>query len=198
MKHFFHMLAAFFVILLLSYCNLKGSRQPLPNTPIISMDLKSFPELNKVLIALEKGYRVEGSVLGEGSILSKQWKNYEQLSKIATTGQLIILTNHRSPTVRCYVFQALAARHSSKVFEVLQKHLQDTARIEAMDGCFVWREFTGDYFINIVTSNPIEIDSYTLNRREKSKLDSILRNDKSIVLAAKSELIETDKLGSSK
>lgn len=197
MKRIFHATAIVFTMSLLSYCNLKSSKKALPDITMISMDLNSFPKLHKVVKALELGNRVEGSVLGEGSILSKQWKNYEQLSKIASTGQLIILTDHRSATVRCYAFQALAARHSSKVFEVLLKHLQDTTRIEALDGCIGWREYTGDYLINIVTSYPIEIDSYILNGHEKSKLDSILRVDKSIVLAAKSELLETDKLKTS-
>ena len=39
-------------------------------------------------------------------------------------------------------------------------------------------ERAGDYFLNVVTPNYIEIDVYKLNESERQKVDSILMNDK--------------------
>lgn len=52
-------------------------------------------------------------------------------------------------------------------------------------------EYAGDYFVDVVTPNYVEIDIYKLNQTEKKTLDSILLNDKSIMLSAKSSVLES-------
>lgn len=156
-----------------------------------SINLNTLPALKNIVDGLEEGNRVESSHIGFAGSPSSQWAKYEQLKKIATNDQLIALTDHKNPTVRCYAFQALAAKRSDKTFSVLLKHLNDTSIIQTQSGCIGMSQFTGDYFINVVTPNYIEIDIYKLNQKEKEILDSILLNDKSISISAKSAVLET-------
>ncbi len=156
----------------------------------VSINLDTLTDLKKIVDGLEKGNRVEGSHIGEGGSPSKQWEKYEQLKKVATIDQLVALTDHKNSAVRCYAFQALATKRSDKVFSVLLKHLNDTSRVSTLSGCIEMLEFTGDYFVDVVTPNYIEVDIYKLNQTEKKTLDSILLNDKSIMISAKSSVLK--------
>lgn len=146
-------------------------------------------DLKGIVDAIEKGSTVESSHIGEGGVPSKQWEKYEQLKKVANADQLIPLTNHKSPAVRCYAFQALAAKSSGKVFNVLLAHLTDTSKVKTQSGCILSNEFVGDYFIEVVTPRRIENDIYKLTSKERAVLDSILLNDKSIRLAERSTVL---------
>jgi hypothetical protein len=157
----------------------------------VSINLDTLPDLKKIVDGIEKGNRVESSHIGEGGSPSKQWDKYEQLKKVATIDQLVALTDHRNSAVRCYAFQALAAKHSDKVFSILLKHINDTSVIHTQSGCIGMTQYTGDYFVDVVTPNYVEIDIYKLNKTEKKTLDSILLNDKSILISAKSSVLET-------
>lgn len=156
----------------------------------ISINLDTLPDLKKIVDGLEIGNNVEASHIGEGSTPSKQWEKYEQLKKIATIDQLVALTDYKNSAVRCYAFQALATKRSDKLFPVLLKHLNDTSRVSTLRGCIGMTELTGDYFVEVVTPNYIEVDIYKLNQTEKKTLDSILLNDKSIMLYAKSSVLK--------
>ena len=153
--------------------------------------LDTVPNLKRIVAGIEKGNRVESSNIGYGGSPSKQWDKYKQIKKIATIDQLVALTDHKNSAVRCYAFQALATKCSDKVFAVLLKHLNDTSAVETLSGCIGMTQLTGDYFVDVVTPNYVEIDIYKLNKAEKKTLDSVLLNDKSIKLSAKSAVLET-------
>ena len=156
----------------------------------VSINLDSLPDLKKIVASIEKGNRVESSHVGEGGSPSEQWDKYEQLKKVATVNELVALTYHKNSAVRCYSFQALATKRSDKIFSVLIKHLNDTSKIFTQSGCVGMTQLTGDYFVDVVTPNYIEVDIYKLNQTEKKTLDSILLNDKSIIISAKSSVLE--------
>jgi len=66
-----------------------------------------------------------------------------------TIVELSELTNHNNPIVRCYCFKALTQRNEKVAFQVMANHLQDTIRIQTHHGCFLNKEFVGDYFIGV-------------------------------------------------
>lgn len=152
--------------------------------------INSSLKLKKVVESIAKENRVESSHIGEAGSPSEQYARYEVLKKIATVGQLIELTDYDNSAVRCYAFQALASKKSDKIFNILLKHLKDTSQIETQSGCIGMSQLVGDYFIDVVTPNYIDLEVYKLNRKEKVTLDSILLNDKSLKLSAKSAILE--------
>lgn len=154
------------------------------------INLNNFSKLKKIVRNIEKENRIESSHIGEGGNPSKQWNNYEELKQNASVEQLIALTDHKNAAVRCYAFQGLASIKSNKLFPVLIKHLNDTSLVETQSGCLIMTQFVGDYFIEVVTPNFVEIDIYKLNQIEKIKLDSILLNDNSIMLLARATILK--------
>jgi hypothetical protein len=157
----------------------------------VSFNIETLPDLKKIVNSIEKGNGVESSHLGKGGIPSKQWAKYEKLKKVATNDQLIALTDHKNPAVRCYAFQALASKRSDKIFPILLKHLNDTSRVSIQRTCVLMTQYVGDYFVDLVTPNSFEVDICKLNQTERKTLDSILLNDTSIMLSAKSSVLES-------
>jgi hypothetical protein len=186
-----HTLTFILTASILFACSGQGRTDKIVEQKPVSINLDNLPDLKKIVDGIEKGNRVENSHIGEGGSPSEQWDKYEQLKKVATIDQLIALTDHKNSAVRCYAFQALATKRSDKVFSVLLKHLNDTSRVSTQSGCMVMTQFVGDYFVDVVTPNYIEVDIYKLNQTEKKTLDSILLNEKSIMISAKSSVLET-------
>ena len=170
-------------------CNEQVRTKENAQEKVVSTNLDTLPDLKGIVDGVEKGNRVESSHIGYSGSPSNQYKKYEQLKKIATVEQLTALTDHKNSAVRCYAFQALASKKADNVFAVLLKHLHDTSSVVTQRGCIIMTELTGDYFIDAVTPNYIDLDVYKLNQKERQTLDSILLYDKSIQLYAKSEVL---------
>lgn len=141
------------------------------------------PEIERLVTAIAKGNRVEGSVVGFAGMPSAQWENYQRLKDLASVAQLIALTDHENAAVRCYAFQALAAKDSDHVFDVLLKHLGDTEIVDTQSGCIVMRMQTADYFVEAVT---LDGSGYKLSPIERERLGQILLNSRTIKLGARS------------
>lgn len=150
----------------------------------VSINFDTLSDLEKIVDGIERGKRVEGPLIGKGGVPSEQWDKYNQLKETATIDQLVALTDHKNSAVRCYAFHALAAKHSDKIFPVLLKHLNDKSSAFILRGCIGTTLSTCDYFVHIVTNDYIEAGNYQLNQTEKKTLDSILLNDKSILISS--------------
>lgn len=100
---------------------------------------------------------------------------YDQLNKIATSEELIFLTDHVSPAVRYYAFRALTNRRSEKVFEILVKHMTDTMRVTNFMGCSGMEETVVWNLVRLVSSNFEEPYGYKLNKSQTMAIDSLIR-----------------------
>lgn len=156
----------------------------------VSINLDTLPDLKKIVTVLENRNSVESSNIGVSGSPSNQYASYEQLKMTATVEELTALTDHKNSAVRCYAFQALASKKADNVFTVLLNHLHDTSSVYTQTGCIGMNYFTGDYFIDIVTPDCIDLDVYKLNPKERQTLDSFLLYDKSILLSAKSSVLD--------
>jgi hypothetical protein len=90
--------------------------------------------------------------------------------------------------VRCYAFQALASKKTD-VFPILLQHLADTAQVSTHSSCIISSIKAGDYFIDVVTPNHIDLNCYKLNEAQQASLDSILLNDPTVRVNKKEELL---------
>ena len=120
---------------------------------------------------------------------NSHWDRFEALKTNATAEELILLTNHKNTSVKCFSFQALAERKHPKTFELLVDHLKDEDVIGTFQGCALGSLLVGDYFFYLVTSNHITFNAYKLNENQHHQLDSILLFDKEIKLTAKDDLL---------
>jgi hypothetical protein len=154
------------------------------------VQVKIRPSIQVLVDSIEKYNQLTSSGVGYAGVKTVQWERYEKLSKAASLPELRQLTHHKNTVVRCYSFNALAARKDSAIFNILLDHLHDTARVSTFIGCIISKRKVGDYFINSVTPYDSSDTDYKLSAKQKVIVDSILLFDKSIKLAAKYELID--------
>lgn len=134
--------------------------------------------------------QVDGPAVGYAGDKTIQWQNYEKLTKLAYSDELRELTRDRNPVVRCYAFDALAARKDTGTFTLLLRHVQDTALVQTFRGCSKYKEMTGDYFIRSVKPYDSDDTGYKMSVKQRAVVDSILLFDKQVKLATKYELLE--------
>jgi hypothetical protein len=147
------------------------------------------PEIGNTVNRIEKDNMLKSLGVGYGGVRTDQWDRYISLKEKATSEELITLTDHNNGVVRCYSFQALATRKDINIFPILIKHLTDTTIITTFQGCIISSQSVGDYFLEVVTPQYIDLEAYKLTDFERHKVDSILIFDKSIRLSAKSEVL---------
>jgi hypothetical protein len=128
----------------------------------------------KVVTKIEKVNELMGSAVYYSGMKPKQYDNFEELQKKATQTELMELTNHPNGVVRCYAFWALSFNSSVDLLPIIIKHINDTTSIDTQFGCLGNTEQVGDFFINIVTPQYVDLNSKKLTKTEYEYLDSIL------------------------
>lgn len=147
------------------------------------------PQIDSLICKIAKENTLSSNWVGILLEQSDQRETYFTLKENATDAELILLTKHENPNVRCYAFEALTYRRSVEIMPILIDHLYDNAFVNNLIGCMTVRKKVGDYFIEMVTSEYTNEHAYKLTKTEKSKIDSLLIFDKNVNLEAKSELL---------
>lgn len=104
----------------------------------------------------------------------KQWDNFEELKISASIEELIELTNHPNGVVRSYSFWALSLTKNVDLFSIIKTHLNDYELINTQFGSIGGQEMVGDFFIQIMTPQYIDLDSDKMDSKEMKELDSLL------------------------
>jgi hypothetical protein len=131
-------------------------------------------KLSEIVTNIAKCNVVMGSEVGYGGERPEQWDRYEALRSIATEQELLALTNDTNGVVRCYAFQALAARKTTDMFPVVIKHLSDTATIETLSGCLGRHQKAGDFFLELIERSDNDGWFFQLNEKQQDIIDSLL------------------------
>jgi len=101
-----------------------------------SIIFKEAPLKLKIIInRIAKINEVQGEHVGLGGSKSKNYKNFEQLKEIATTGELVLLTNNKNPTVACYASWALADKSYLDLSVIFNKFITQDRQVETSSGC---------------------------------------------------------------
>lgn len=131
-----------------------------------------------------------GGAVGVAGSKTEQWGRFEQLKKQATAKELMALCDHKNAVVRCYAFEALAERQHPQTFDILLQHLQDTEKVEILQGCIAMHHMVGDFFMSKFAYSYQLHNGQTLPTAQKDQLDSILLFDKSIQLFSKTSIFQ--------
>lgn len=147
------------------------------------------PEVKTLAIEIAKDNVLKSRSIGIGGEKLEQWNRYEVLKNTATDEELKILAEDTNAVVRCYSFMALTNRKTIDIMPILIKHLYDNTIFKIHEDCSMGNQLTGDYFLNIVTSNYLDSNGYKLTDKEKMEVDSILIFDKNIRIEAKNKML---------
>ena len=149
------------------------------------MNLTSFAQVNfdknkiskrtnKVVKEIAKVNELMSSAVYYSGEQPKQWDNFEELKREASKEELIELTNHPNGVVRSYSFWALSYNKNLDLFRIVKNHLNDDELINTQFGCIGGQEKVGDFFIQIMTPQYVDLESKKLTQQEIQELDSLL------------------------
>ncbi|GAB5464739.1 MAG: hypothetical protein Kapaf2KO_01750 [Candidatus Kapaibacteriales bacterium] len=140
-------------------------------------------ETSAIVDELQKQNIVMGRAIGDGGERPKQYDNFIKLKSTATIDELLALTNHKNPVVRCYLFWALSYHHLVDLKPIIYSHITDDEEVATMFGCFSLNEKVGDFFINTVTYGSFDLKTKKLDSAQFTILDSILINTQNNLFA---------------
>ncbi|MBI1307194.1 MAG: hypothetical protein GC181_11380 [Bacteroidetes bacterium] len=129
-------------------------------------------QTKEIVQKMQMDNQVLGNELDFGAIEPQQHALFGELRSVATEKELIKLTDHKNPSVRCYAFWALCDIYKVDILPILIKHIHDTAKVYVQFGCIGNLWSVGDFFIHHATSDsthPSILDSTQL-----ATLDSFL------------------------
>lgn len=113
------------------------------------------PEISKLAESMLSGY-VSAKFIGLEGNPSKDFQKFELLCELATTNELVELTNHPKGLIRCYAFIGTLAKDTSGIpIKIYQNHLLDTEKVECSFGCRLI-ELKVNEFYNIVATSSID------------------------------------------
>ncbi|TAF10872.1 MAG: hypothetical protein EAZ75_05055 [Flavobacteriia bacterium] len=108
-------------------------------TLVLSVNL-SFGQSRKLTAIVEKIAKineVQEEQVGFAGSESENYKNFKQLKEIATTEELIQLTDNKNATVACYASWALADNAYPDLKAIFQKFVLQDKEVVTFSGCIV-------------------------------------------------------------
>jgi len=111
---------------------------------------KDQKQIDSVLNILQKSKRVEGQRIGIAAVKSYVYESAQFLWSIATPNELVELTMHKNPIIRCYAFLGLFDKKVNEniLLGIALKHEKDSAIIKTFNGC-IEGSFTIGYWMRM-------------------------------------------------
>ena len=104
----------------------------------------------------------------------KQFDYFVELEKTASKQELLALTDYPNAVVRCYACWALTHDSTVDLFPVIIRHLNDDSLVFTQFGCIGSSQAAGDFFIELVTPELIDLEAKKLPEEKRRLLDSFL------------------------
>ena len=102
---------------------------------IVNTSYGQTKELTVIVDKIAKINEVQQEHVGFSGAESENYKNFKQLKKIATTEELVQLTDNKNATVACYASWALADNLYPDLKIVFQKFILKNRQVETFSGC---------------------------------------------------------------
>jgi hypothetical protein len=135
---------------------------------------KISKQTEQIVAKIEKVNQLMSSAVYYEGMRPAQYDNFTELQKKATKEELLELLNHSNGVVRSYAFWALSYDTSANLLPIVIRHISDTTAVTTQFGCIRSSEKVGDFFVNVVTPEYVDLNSKKLTAPEYEYLDSIL------------------------
>lgn len=104
----------------------------------------TFGQASKVDVIVDeisKINQVQYERIGYGGTESENFKNFKKLKALATTEELVQLTDHNNATVACYASWALVDKAYPELKTIFQKFIEQDKQVKTFSGCTITQDF---------------------------------------------------------
>lgn len=101
----------------------------------VNLSFGQSKKLTTIVEQIAKINEVQEEHVGFAGTESKNYKNFKQLKEIATTEELVQLTDNKNATVACYSSWALADKSYPDLKTIFQKFISQDKQVETFSGC---------------------------------------------------------------
>jgi hypothetical protein len=101
----------------------------------VNISFGQTKKLTELIDQIAKINEVQQEHVGLAGSESENYKNFKQLKEIATTEELIRLTDNKNVTVACYASWALADNSYPDLKTIFQKFISQDKQVETFSGC---------------------------------------------------------------
>ena len=102
---------------------------------IVNISFGQTKKLTVIVDSIAQINEVQQEHIGIAGTEGENYKNFEQLKEIATTDELVQLTDNKNATVACYASWALADNSYSDLKIIFQKFIKKDRKVETFSGC---------------------------------------------------------------
>lgn len=106
------------------------------------------PEILAIVERIAEAGSHDSERVGATGVPSEVYATYKELRELATAEEIRLLTEHASPVVRVYAFQALVER-GGELFDQLWLRRDDLARLATMHGCIMAEQQVADMVLDM-------------------------------------------------
>jgi hypothetical protein len=122
------------------------------------LNTKLSHQIKSIVKDMAKYKRIDSEAVGFAGTRTKQYDRFIKLTHIATTEELVLLMDHKSPVVRGYSFWALAKLNYSDLEKIFKAHKNDTEYVDELDGCIGGKIPLIDFMTWVVTPNILDVN----------------------------------------
>lgn len=123
------------LIITLLFCN-RSYGQTINSESSDTLAFKAPPKkLSDIVKRIASINEVQSAHIGAAGIESDNYKNYLELKRIATTDDLLNLTDNQNAVVACYASMALADKSYPDLRTVFLKFLSHDRKVSTLSGC---------------------------------------------------------------
>lgn len=115
--------------------------------------------IGNLVVEIEKNNRLDSEFIGESGRESQQFARFHLLDSLITEEESIILTEYKSPVVRCAAFIPLCRLNPEYSKKILIKHLHDNDTLKVQNGCMGSYSNVGNEYLNIFFNSLAKKDS---------------------------------------
>jgi hypothetical protein len=101
----------------------------------VNLSFGQTKKLTAIVERIAKINEVQEEHVGFAGTESENYKNFKQLKEIATTEELVQLTDNKNATVACYSSWALVDRAYPDLKTIFQKYTLQDRQVETFSGC---------------------------------------------------------------
>jgi hypothetical protein len=129
-------------------------------------------KLSDIVARIAKINEVQSAHIGFAGVKSDNYSNFLELKKIATTDDLLILTDNRNAVVACYAGLALADRSFPDLKTIFLKFLRQKRAVTTINGCTISKDDISNELYHRYWNNVA--DKAKVNDKLLLQLDSII------------------------